>query len=152
MARRGSPQETPRRPPSIVLASPGARVAIVKGQDSSRWTDFYHAVLTAPWWMFFLGLLVFFLVIKAVFALFYLVDPTWLGHARPGNFWDAFLFSVETITSVDKSDVVPSSIYANIVVVTEAFFGILTIGADHRRDVRALLAALFARAVFARWP
>ena len=35
---------------------PGRRLAIVKGQDAGRWTDFYHLVLIAPWSVFFLGL------------------------------------------------------------------------------------------------
>lgn len=102
-------------------------MAVIKGQDSSRWTDLYHAVLIAPWWLFFLGTAVFFLALNAVFALFYIADPHGLLHARPGSFWDAFLFSVETITSVDKSEVIPQGVYANIVVVTEAFIGILNL-------------------------
>lgn len=110
----------------MVTARKPGRVAIIKGQDSSRWTDFYHAVLTAPWWLFFLGTAILFLALNAFFALLYIADPHALLHARPGNFWDAFLFSVETITSVDdKSQVIPEGIYANIVVVSEAFFGIL---------------------------
>jgi inward rectifier potassium channel len=128
--RTPKPPKPPKAPPTMTQYITGRRtqrIAIIKGQDNSRWTDFYHAVLTAPWWLFFLGTAVFFLLLNTIFALFYLIDPHGLSHARPGSFWDAFLFSVETITSVDKSDVAPVSIYANIVVVTEAFFGILNL-------------------------
>jgi len=103
------------------------RMAVIKGQDYSRWTDFYHAVLTAPWSLFFAGLAVMFITINAIFALAYMGDPQGLANARPGNFWDAFLFSVETICSVSYSTMVPKSLYANIVVVIEAFFGILNL-------------------------
>src|SRR5262249_29825307 len=55
-----NPNERRISPPNLVLARPGQRVAIVKGQDGSRWTDFYHLVLTATWLEFFGGLFVFF--------------------------------------------------------------------------------------------
>jgi len=53
-------------PGAIVRTSAGKRLAIVKGQDSSRWTDTYHAVLRAPWWLFFFGLAAFFCFINVV--------------------------------------------------------------------------------------
>ncbi|MEI9988888.1 MAG: ion channel [Rhizomicrobium sp.] len=139
----------PRQPPNLTFARPGARVAIVKGQDQTRWLDFYHAVLTAPWWLFFLGLLAFFIVITLVFALLYLADPTPLAHARHGNFWDVYLFAVETIATINYSGFVPQTTYANIIVSIEGFFGILTTalftGVTFARASRP-----FARIVFSR--
>jgi inward rectifier potassium channel len=84
-------------------------------------------VLTVPWGVFFVGLLLFFFLINVVFAFFYMADPRGIEHARPGNFWDAFLFSVQTIGSINYSVMVPKTIYANMVVVFEAFFGILNL-------------------------
>ena len=130
--------EPVRRPPNIVMSKPRQRVAIVKGQDVSRYTDFYHAVLITPWWLFFFGLAAFFVVINIVFALLYLADPNALAHAQRGNFWDAFLFSVQTIGSINYTAFVPQTIYANVIVSIEAFFGILTI-------------ALFTGIIFARF-
>ena len=152
MKKRTKPPKPPKKPPTLsqaVTSRRPQRLAIIKGQDNTRWTDFYHAVLTAPWWLFFVGTAVFFLLLNAFFALFYMADPHGLSHARPGSFWDAFLFSVETITSVDKSDVAPVSIYANIVVVTEAFFGILNLamvtGIMFARFSRPYSRVLFSR-------
>jgi inward rectifier potassium channel len=143
MKKRAKPPKPAKKPPTLsqaVTSRRPQRLAIIKGQDNTRWTDFYHAVLTAPWWLFFVGTAVFFLLLNGLFALLYLADPHGLSHARPGSFWDAFLFSVETITSVDKSDVAPVSIYANIVVVTEAFFGILNLAM-----VTGIMFARFSR-------
>jgi inward rectifier potassium channel len=98
---------------------------IIKGQDRSRWTDFYHAVLTAPWWLFLAGLAVVFLILNVGFALLYLSDPNGIEHARSGSFWDRFLFSVETIGSINYSVMVPKSAFVNSVVVVEAFMGFL---------------------------
>lgn len=117
----------PKEPVSIARIGVRRRVAIIKGQDRTRWTDFYHAVLTVPWAVFFLGMALFFCLINVVFAALYMADPGGIAHARPGNFWDAFLFSVQTIGSINYSVMSPKSIYANILVVLEAFFGILNL-------------------------
>jgi inward rectifier potassium channel len=108
-----------------LCAGRGRRRALVKGQDKSRWTDIYHAVLTAPWWLFLLGLAAMFLVVNAGFALLYLTDPGGIEHARPGSFWDRFLFSVQTIGSINYSVMVPKSSFVNGIVVVEAFVGFL---------------------------
>src|SRR5436305_4556257 len=98
---------------------------IIRGQDRSRWTDFYHVVLTAPWWLFLAGLAAVFLAVNVGFALVYLSDANGIEHARPGSFWDRFLFSVQTIGSINYSMMVPKSAFVNSVVVVEAFVGFL---------------------------
>jgi inward rectifier potassium channel len=103
------------------------RLAIIKGQDKSRWTDFYHAVLTVPWPLFLLCLALFFFAVNVVFALLYMADPGGIENARPGYFWDAFLFSVQTIASIGYGILSPKSTYANTIVVIEAFVGILNL-------------------------
>jgi inward rectifier potassium channel len=124
-------------------------MAVIIGQDLSRWTDFYHFILTVPWSVFFLGVAAFFFSINLVFAFAYMADPNGIEHARPGNFWDAFLFSVQTIGSINYSVMSPKSIYANIVVVAEAFFGILNLalitGVVFSRFSRPYARVLFSR-------
>ncbi len=131
------------RPP--VRPSPGnlplprrGRLAVVKGQDASRYTDFYHAILMAPWWLTFVELALFFVVVNMVFAGLYLADPQGLKGLKPGAFWDAFLFSVETIGSINYTVFVPQTLFANVVVSLESFVGILTI-------------AIFTGIIFARF-
>jgi inward rectifier potassium channel len=124
-------------------------MAVIIGQDLSRWTDFYHFILTVPWSVFFLGMALFFFTINVVFAFAYMADPNGIEHARPHNFWDAFLFSVQTIGSINYSVMSPKSIYANIVVVAEAFFGILNLalitGVVFSRFSRPYARVLFSR-------
>lgn len=124
-------------PIAIARSRPGRRIAIIRGQDSSRWTDFYHAILTVPWPLFLCALALFFFAINFVFALLYLADPNGIENARPGNFWDAFRFSVQTIASIGYGVLTPKSDYANSVVVVEAFAGIL--------NVALITGAVFAR-------
>jgi inward rectifier potassium channel len=116
------------------------RVAIVKGQDSSRWTDFYHRILTAPWSVFFLGLGAVYFSMNALFALAYVIDPGGIENARRGSFWDAFLFSVHTLGSISYSQMLPTSAYTNGVVVVETFVGAIYLGL-----LVSLMYARFAR-------
>ena len=138
----------PNRPVSITQAGVRRRVAVIKGQDFGRWTDFYHAMLTMPWPGFLLALAVFFVALNGVFALLYLVDPTGIANARPGNFWDAFRFSVQTIASIGYGVLAPKSDYANTVAVAEAFTGILNLalitGAVFSRFSRPTARVLFS--------
>jgi inward rectifier potassium channel len=134
------PIDPPGKPiPRFVNPNARPRRAVVKGQDRSRWTDIYHVVLTAPWWLFFLGLLAFFGSLNLVFASLYVLDSHGISHARPGSFWDAYLFSVQTIASVN-SEMIAESVYVNIVVSFEAFFGIL-----YMATVTGVMFARFSR-------
>jgi inward rectifier potassium channel len=133
-ARDGPPKI---RPLSLAKAPRNKKHAIMKGQDSGRFTDFYHGVLTASWPGFVLQLAALFVTVNLIFALLYLLDRGGVSHARPGSFADAFFFSVQTL-GAGGGDMAPQSLYANILVAVESFFGILTI-------------ALFAGIMFARF-
>ncbi len=124
-------------PLAIARTAAGRRLAIIKGQDSTRWTDFYHAILTIPWPIFLLSLALYFIAINTAFALLYMVDPNGIENARPGNFWDAFQFSVQTIASIGYGVLSPQSNYVNFIVMVEAFAGIL--------NVALITGAVFAR-------
>jgi len=134
---------------SVASAPRGKRIAIVKGQDRTRFTDIYHAVLTAPWWAFFLGLGVIFFVLNVIFALLYLADPNALAHARKNDFWDAFLFSIETMGSINYTVFVPQTVYANVILCIEAFASLLTL-ALFTGIIFARFSRPFARVVFSR--
>jgi inward rectifier potassium channel len=125
------------------------RMAIIKGQDVTRYTDFYHAVLRAPWWLFFIGLAGAFAATNLIFAFLYVSDPGGIVHARPGNLWDAFIFSAQTIGSINYSVMVPKSNYVNTLVIVEAFVGILMI-ALFTGIIFARFSRPFARVVFSK--
>ncbi len=125
------------------------RLAIIKGQDRGRYADLYHGVLRAPWWAFFLGLAGVFAATNVVFALAYVADRGGIANARPGNFWDAFIFSAQTIGSINYSVMAPKSSYVNGLVVIEAFFGILMI-ALFTGIIFARFSRPFARVIFSK--
>ncbi|HLY06061.1 MAG TPA: hypothetical protein VKR31_09960 [Rhizomicrobium sp.] len=113
------------RPARIIARGRPTPRAIVKGQDHSRWLDIYHAVLTAPWWAFFLCVAAVFALVNTVFALLYMTDPRGIEHAH--GFWDYFLFSVQTIGSANYTVMFPKDAFENTTVSVEAFFGILNL-------------------------
>src|SRR5215469_8467375 len=121
--------------------------AIVRGQDRSRWLDIYHAVLTAPWWAFFVGVAAIFALVNAVFATLYMSDPRGIEHAH--GFWDYFLFSVQTIGSANYTVMFPKDIFENTTVSVEAFFGILNL-ALITGIMFARFSRPFARVIFSK--
>lgn len=133
-----SDKSEPPRPVSLIKRPLSSRRAIIKGQDSGRFLDFYHGVLIASWPGFVAQLLALFLAVNLVFAILYVSDPNGIANARPGNFSDAFFFSVQTLGTLGYGVMAPKTLYTNILVTAESFGGILII-------------ALFAGMIFARF-
>ncbi|HEY2034861.1 MAG TPA: ion channel [Rhizomicrobium sp.] len=131
-----APTSTPK-PSQIPPHRPRGRIAVVRGQDGSQFTDVYHQSLMASWPVFLAGLLAIFIAINLIFAALYLADPGGLSNAPPGDFWARFIFSVHTMASISYTEMTPKTLYVDIVVLVEAFVGILYIG--------TLTAVLFAR-------
>ncbi|GAB4367392.1 MAG: ion channel [Elainellaceae cyanobacterium] len=93
--------------------------------DPSRWNDLYHLLLTLPW-LHFMGLLTLIYVgLNALFASIYLLGGNGIANARPGDFSDAFFFSVQTMASIGYGTMHPSTTYTNIIVTIEAIVGVL---------------------------
>ena len=91
------------------------------------WRDPYHLLLTVPW-LGFIGLVsLAYVLINIIFALLFLAGGNCIVGARPGNFWDAFFFSVQTLGSIGYGVMSPGTPYANVVVTAEAIASLLAI-------------------------
>ena len=143
-ARLPGPADIMRSP-----TRPGRRLAIIKGQDKGRWTDFYHATRTASWFEFFLGMGLVFFAINLVFAFLYLADAHSIANARPGSLADAFFFSVQTFGSIGYGAMTPHTAYANVLVTAESFVSIVNI-AVATGLVFARISRPFARVLFSK--
>ena len=97
----------------------------ILGQDRTRWTDFYQFLLRIRWSTLFALMAAIYLAVNALFAILYLADPAGIANARPGNFADAFFFSVQTLSTIGYGRLAPLTGYTNAVVSLEAFVGIL---------------------------
>jgi inward rectifier potassium channel len=152
----GVPPETPntiRRVPrnirSIAKLPRGQRLAVVKGQDSGRFIDFYHDILTNSWPVFFLKLALAFVAVNLGFAVLYVVDRHGIANARSGSYLDAFFFSVQTLGTLGYGVMAPRTLYTNLLVTVESFTGILTI-ALFTGIIFARFSRPFARVVFSQ--
>ena len=107
----------------LVQREPGDRVVAI-GLRNPWLGDFYHHLLTLPWWAFLVGLAVVYLGLNVLFAELYLLGDHAIAIARPGVFADAFFFSVETISTIGYGQMSPATLYGNIVMTVEAMFGL----------------------------
>jgi len=97
----------------------------------TRWhaPDFYHQLLRASWLQLTFYFLVTFFLFNCLFSGLFMLDPN--GFTRPdpmveaSRFWEFFFFSIETVATVGYGNMVPVSLYANILVAIEISLGIL---------------------------
>lgn len=113
------------------------------------WRDPYHFLLTIPWIGYFFVILIFYLVIDAIFALLYLIGGDCIQNARPGSFTDAFFFSVQTLATIGYGSMSPKTLYANWIVTIEAMVGLVGVsvltGLAFARFARPTARVLFSR-------
>jgi inward rectifier potassium channel len=106
----------------------------------ASWRDPYHFLLTLNWGQFIGLMLLAFVGVNCLFALLYLLQPNSIANAQPGNFWDAFFFSIQTMGTIGYGVMNPQTFYAHVLVSLETFVGLLGIAL-----VTGLMFARFAR-------
>src|SRR4029453_8644492 len=99
-----------------------AEIAVV-GAPRTPWTDLYHELLRAPWWLDLLGVAGLFLLINLVFALGYRAVGGVAG-ARPDSLADHFFFSVQTMGTIGYGVLYPQSEAAQALVTSEVIVGV----------------------------
>jgi inward rectifier potassium channel len=88
--------------------------------------DLYHYLMTSRWPAIFAWILALYLGANCLFAVVYMIDGG-IENARPGNFEDAYFFSVQTMATIGYGRMVPRSTLANAAVTVEALFGLVTL-------------------------
>jgi len=122
-----------RKPPAF----PGIERIVDRGE---RRLDFYHRLLTVPWWVLFALLAVGYLAFNLVFAGLYLLQDGSIADARPHSFLDAFFFSVQTMATIGYGEMRPATLYANLLVTVEVLLGMTGLAVSS-----GLLFARFSR-------
>ncbi|MEO8927123.1 MAG: ion channel [Caulobacteraceae bacterium] len=105
----------------------GAGTLPYLGLPRDGWRDAYHVLLTMPLAAFLGVMAAGFLTVNALFAGLYLLDPGGVTAARPGNFADAFFFSVQTMGTLGYGVMSPRSFYSNAVSTGETFVGLFNL-------------------------
>jgi inward rectifier potassium channel len=94
------------------------------GLPRSFWRDVYHRILEMRWRSFLAIAFACYVLVHALFALVYLAEPGSIANAD-GTFWSAYFFSVQTMMTIGYGGMTPATPFANVVVLVEAFLGLL---------------------------
>lgn len=147
----------PRRFAETIIGDDGLDVGRIGG-DAQVFGDLYHRLTRMSWPWFIACFVGVFVAINLVFAGLFLLDPGGLSGDDTmrvrSPFLRAFFFSVHTVATVGYGNVVPASIYANVVVVCEIVVGILVValtsGLMFARFARPRARVLFSRVAVIR--
>jgi inward rectifier potassium channel len=119
------------------------------GLQTPWWHDLYHEMNTISWGKFLAIAVAIYLVANVIFACLYLLQPGAIGQARPGDFGDAFFFSVQTMATIGYGKLTPDTVYANLLVTVQTVFAMLllalTTGMMFARFSRPTARVLFTR-------
>ena len=88
-------------------------------------SDIYHLVLASSWFEFFLINVTLYIIINLFFACFYYIGGDNIINADPGSFWDAFVFSFQTSSTIGYGHLLPGNHYSDIVVVFDTISGMI---------------------------
>ena len=114
------------------------------GKPQPRASDIYHLMLRASWPALLAYFTATFVGFNLIFAALYRLDPAGIDWGtRPvaaATFWRAFFFSVDTVATVGYGNMIPVSLYANVLGVIEIALGILFIAL-----VTGIMFARFSR-------
>jgi inward rectifier potassium channel len=146
---RSEPPKGSTAPPARLISRETADQTLALGLRRPWFGDLYHFMLRLSWWSFLLGGVALYIAANAVFALLYLLEPGAIGNARPGSFADAFFFSVQTIATIGYGQLVPATLYANLLVTLETASGLMFLaiatGLVFARFSRPTARMLFSR-------
>ncbi|NJM72467.1 MAG: ATP-sensitive inward rectifier potassium channel 10 [Scytonema sp. RU_4_4] len=119
-------KKTRRKTPKTRIINRDGGFNVVRiGASNYRWRDPYHLLLTLCWYKT-LALIGFgYILANALFALAYLAGGDGIENARPGHFFDAFFFSVQTMASIGYGAMYPKTVYTNILVTIESLLGLM---------------------------
>ncbi len=134
LPRRKPPVVHTDRPPvalrnSHIVARVASDNVVRVGQAPAGLQDIYHRLLTMSWVQFLIVSSAVYVLANLLFAAAYFVQPGSIMNARPGSYWDAFFFSVETFATVGYGVLSPATDYANWVMTLETFVGLVTVAA-----------------------
>ncbi len=95
------------------------------GTPKSPLNDFYHFLMILQWRYFIFFFMLGYLTINTLFAALYTIGGDTILNANPASFWDAFVFSFQTSTTIGYGHYLPQGNFAHIIVMFDTMSGIL---------------------------
>lgn len=114
--------------------------SIKKFGGRTHWTqDLYHRLLTMQWYKFFFAFVAFFILFNVFFGVMYWLLGKGLS-GTDGSFWHAFVFSVQTFSTVGYGVFSPRTDAAQFITIVESFSSVFVTAV-----LTGLVFAKFAR-------
>ena len=92
-----------------------------------QWRDAYQWLLGLSWTRFAAFVGAVYIALNLVFAALYTLAADSVSGMRPGSFFDAFFFSVQTVATVGYGNMSPQGLYGNILTTIEIMSGIFLV-------------------------
>jgi inward rectifier potassium channel len=145
----------PRRAGRAPLSDAHPRVERLSASEGYL-SDLYHFLLVSSWSRLLIMLALLYIGSNCLFAIAYFLAGDSIQGGRPGSFADAFFFSVQTMATIGYGNLLPRTLWANILVTLEALVGLLGLalltGLIFAKFSRPTARVLFSRvAVIAPW-
>ncbi len=119
----GTEPETRRHPAPVSVT--GDFVAQRIGLKRPFWLDLYHALVSGSWWRLLGVVSATFIAVALLFAVAFYLKPGSIERSRPDVFWDAFNFSVQTLSTLGYGTMAPKTTYAHVLVTAEMLLSLL---------------------------
>lgn len=87
-------------------------------------TDLYYELLRGSWLFVLTMMGVMYVLANLAFAGMYLLGGDCIVGAEPGSYWDAFFFSVQSMSTIGYGAMAPKTFYADVIVTLEAMVGV----------------------------
>jgi len=87
--------------------------------------DLYHSLMKMTWKQFFCFFSLTYFIINSIFAFLYYMGGDVILNATPDSYWDAFIFSFQTSSTIGYGHFVPKTNYAHFIVMLDTISGIL---------------------------
>jgi inward rectifier potassium channel len=98
---------------------------VSQGVGWVRWLDVYHELLRRPWSFTVSVLFAGWVLVNALFAALYQLGGDCISAEDPTSFFQAFTFSVQTISSIGYGAMHPTTDWARLLANLEAFVGMI---------------------------
>lgn len=96
-----------------------------KGFKVNYFSDIFHLVLASSWSEFFIVNTILYLCMNLFYASLYYIGGDSILNADPLSFWDAFVFSFQTSTTIGYGHFLPATQYADIIVILDTLSSIV---------------------------
>lgn len=95
------------------------------GVSKRPWREIYFTILKMPWSQFLALVCAVYIGLNFLFAGIFLLGGDSILNARPGSFFDAFIFSNQSFATIGYGYYLPKTDFAHLVVVIESITSII---------------------------